>query len=123
MKTASKVMYILGAVGCLLGAVVAGLFAFFLADVALLQQVATELGVAIESVKAAIIFTAVTGIPSLIAGILCIIGAVKVSNGVKGQNAIHIVNIVIGALSILNYGAGLFAILGGIFGIVAENQQ
>lgn len=125
MKTAAKVLYILGIVFnvavLLAWAVFVILPVVGLNSEEILNQVASQLGLSIDAVKSALTFLTVgsgVGIVFAILALVLSIIAIKSLNDGKGKKSAHVLILVGGILAI-----DPFYIVAAIFGLVAAGQD
>ena len=121
MKTACRVMYILGTIFNIVALVLALLgIAGGVTYLVIPDKIAAEQGIAVEVVKqtgmSALIAAIVWTVIELLVLIFALI-ARKAINNKKKDIWPHVVMIVVGAIG------DLFFLLGGIFGLVAESQE
>ena len=125
MKSASKVFYTVGFVFNVIGLIFSVLFVIALAlsmnNPEILQKIAQESGRGVEFVKQTlslmiIVFSASIFFDTLIL-VLTIIANKSLKEG-NGKMSTHIILLIAGFL-----GVNLFYLLGGVFGVVAANED
>lgn len=119
MKTASKVFLVLGAIANIIGLIITIVFCVLFALGAatnILQQIGVDPEVfALGNTMLATIFGIVAGIELIV--FIVAVSAYKATNKPGAQNGPFIALIVIGVLCV-----DLFYLLGGIFGVISENN-
>ena len=129
MKTAAKAMYVIGLILTIIAAIgeaiSALIFGFAMNSNEVLNELVKEnpdTYVDVATAQSALTIVFVIVLVALIIDLISIFigvkGIKKASDETPGQNGFHIAALVIGILSI-----EIFYILGGIFGLVAENQK
>ena len=124
MKKASRIMYTLGVVFNIIGLILVITLPIlggigYANPEEVVKQSSQEMTV--EDVKAASLTLIIIGVIYIVVYLVVLILALHAKKAVKNdkrENAPHIIMIVIGAISV-----DVFYLLGGIFGLVSENQQ
>ena len=124
MKKASRIMYTLGVVFNIIGLIlvivlpILGGIGYANPEEVVKQS---SQGMTVEDVKAASLTLIIIGVIYIVVYLVVLFLALHAKKAVKNdkrENAPHIIMIVIGAISV-----DVFYLLGGIFGLVSENQQ
>ncbi len=129
MKTATKVMYVIGLILTIIAAIVEAvysfIFGFAMGNADVLNELVKQDPSTYKDVATAQSLMTVLFVFVLVAFIIDIIGIFIGVKGIKKanddtpkQNGFHIAAIVFGVLSV-----EIFYILGGIFGLVNENEK
>ena len=125
MKNTSRVLYIIGLVlnviGLILGALFLLVFAGSLNNAEVIQKVATDSGQTVELIKQVLLLgVIVTAIYAALAILVLVLSIIALRNLKKGNGKIgtHVLLLVSGVLDL-----NPFYLFGGIFGVVAANQD
>ena len=125
MKNTSRLLYIIGLVFNIIGLVFSSLFLLVFAgsmnDVEVLQKVATDMGRPIEFVKEVMTLGVIIFAVSVFVAIVVLVFSIIALRNLKKRNGkigTHILLLILGILNV-----NPFYLFGGIFGIVAANQD
>lgn len=125
MKNTSRLLYIIGLVLNIIGLVFSSLFLLVFAgsmnNAEVLQKVATDMGRPIEFVKEVMILGVIIfAVSVFVAVVVLVFSIIALRNLKKGNGKIgtHILLLILGILNV-----NPFYLFGGIFGIVAANQD
>lgn len=125
MKNTSKLLYIIGLVINIIGLILSALFLLVFAgtmnNAEIIQKVATDTGRTVEYIKQVMIIAVIVFAVAVGLGVLVLVGSIIALYNLKKKNGkigMHILLLILGIFDV-----NPFYLFGGVFGIVAANQD
>ena len=125
MKNTSRLLYIIGLVINIIGLILSALFLLVFAgtmnNAEIIQKVATDTGTTVEYIKQVMIIAVIVFAVAVGLGVLVLVGSIIALYNLKKKNGkigMHILLLILGIFDV-----NPFYLFGGVFGIVAANQD